>query len=152
MDESLVTIATFSSMLEADTTRARLEERGIPAVVRPSVVSGDGMGKAALRVSERDAERALAELGWLEDAAGPDAPAVEDPAETLPAGPPDPPAVRCPVCGSEFVERRSSGPLGGLFRELLAQLLERPGRERYVCRVCGSRWREGEEAEIPKLG
>ena len=145
MDENLVTVATFHSMLEAAQARAQLEEQGITAVVQNSADSGEEMGTAALRVAANDVDRALQALGLLD----------EDPGAVARAAARESPDVRCPVCGSEFVAQRRPGLFDLIFWTLLALMIPALGsraRARYTCQVCTSQWREGDETEIPKLG
>ena len=151
MSESLVMIASFGSYPEAERARRRLESQGIPAVVQDDTDPVSRTGEALLQVSQRELQRALEALANPADDAI-DALLYDlSPAEETAV----PPPVRCPVCGSEFVSRQRPGAFGSIFRALLAQLVQLPGsggRGRYTCRVCTSRWREGEDTEIPKLG
>jgi hypothetical protein len=72
-DEALITIATFSSSVEASMARGALERIGIAAFV-PDEVSGTfstysrhpgGIGGSVLKVFESDQDRAIAELRRL---------------------------------------------------------------------------------------
>lgn len=66
-DEALVTIATFSTEVEASLAKGALESIGIPALV-PSQGLGNfsrnrgGIASAEVQVFESDRERALTEL------------------------------------------------------------------------------------------
>ncbi len=138
MAESLIHIATYSSPIEADLARARLEAEGIPAVV----------DNGRLLVPESAAEDAHALL--TEEAADAEA------AYTEASGPPAP-ELRCPVCGTTQVVAEPGSLLVRIALLLIGQFVplgdQSTGR-RLRCEICTYRWREGEDADgrVPSIG
>ena len=136
----LVTIARFSTAVEANLARTRLEAAGIRAWVANelSVLTGMGADDAIeLQVVSTDTSRARQELEGR---------APEEKVFTW--GTEAEPVERCLVCQSSFVEPEQPQILVRIFLAVLSNLLPLPNSlfasKRRVCGVCGYRWREGD--------
>ena len=140
MDE-LVTIARYSTAIEANIARSRLEVEGIQAHVASefSMLRGlDSPASIELQVARAEAERAADILGQRRPRRSIQAWGVEETAE------------RCLVCQSSFVEAEPPVLPLRVLRALLSIALPIPesafASRRRVCGVCGHRWREGDTA------
>jgi hypothetical protein len=85
MPESMATVASFSTLFEAEMARNRLEEEGIPTFLADTELVGmawhlaQAVGGVKLQVRAKDVERARE---VLEDMPRPAAPEDSDPVET----------------------------------------------------------------------
>jgi hypothetical protein len=129
-----VSIARFSSAIDAELARGRLEAEGIYATIANAVVEG----RVEVQVPEEQVELALAIL---------QAPEVQAPTSGGPTGLRSESQVdepRCLICQSSFVEVDDWPLLLRIIRAILLQALPLPREwfesRRRRCGVCGARW------------
>ena len=140
MSDRLVTIARFSTPIEAQLARARLEAEGIPCYLANEAHAqmNGGLGGVQLQVAEGNAQSASEALRQDDSATG-GLSALEaneaNEAELL----------RCIVCQSSLIEAKQPPLLVRILRGLLLQIVPLPpewfesGRRR--CGVCGHEWK-----------
>ena len=140
MSDRLVTVATFSTDLDAHLARSKLEACGIPCYLKNEAFAGvnGGIGPVDLQVLET---RADAASSVLSHEASP-APGRSDP----PSAPAEEDTPRCLVCQSSLVAFREPPLLLRIVRGLVLQVVPLPPQwfesRRRACGVCGHEWQE----------
>jgi len=139
----LVTVASYTSVTEAQLAKTRLEAEGIPSFLHNDDFTGGGLGDVHLRVVADLAERAHDVLVPPRRGA-PVAAQEPAPAEEL---------ERCIICQAGLVERPDASLAVRLLRTIVLQVVPIP--EEWLvskarrCGVCGHRWKAGASGPTP---
>jgi hypothetical protein len=137
VSEPLVALGRFSSSIEAQLAKARLELAGIPSVVSNEL----SMGEVELRVARSAVKDALAILEGGHDTGA--VPADESQGVD---------EARCMICRASFLVAEEGPILWRLLRSLVLQIVPLPREwfesRRVRCGVCGYRWKQ-ERTERP---
>jgi hypothetical protein len=138
----LVTVASYTSVTEAQLAKTRLEAEGIPSFLQNDDFTGVGLGDVRVRVTADLAQRAHDVLapprGGAAAASEPDR--AEEP-------------ERCLICQAGFVERPDASLAIRLLRAIVLQVVPIP--EEWLvskarrCGVCGHRWKAGATGPTP---
>ena len=137
MSDRLVTIARFSSPIEAQLAKARLEAEGVSCHLANEAHAqmNGGLGGVQLQVAEEIAQSASEMLGNVDSEAGSFSALEAQESELL----------RCLVCQSSLIEAKRSPLLIRILRGILLQIVPLPSEwfesRRRRCGVCGHEWK-----------
>ncbi len=137
MSDRLVTIARFSTPIEAQLAKARLEAEGIPCYLANEAHAqmNGGLGGVQLQVAEGLAQSASEVLRQDDSTTGGFSALEANEAELL----------RCIVCQSSLIEAKQMPLLVRMLRGLLLQIVPLPPEwfesRRRRCGVCGHEWK-----------
>lgn len=138
----MVAVATYSSAVEAQLEKARLEACGIPCHVQGDSSTGLGFGPIKLVVPEAAAAEAAALLEFPESSPPEESSGDERKTEPL---------ERCLVCQSPELEIKQPPFVVRVVRALLLQVLPIPevwlASRTLRCQVCGHEWKAGPRTE-----